>query len=124
VPDGPRWLTLKEIHQALPAHAVPRLLFVKPQDRIAAAMLTELARVEVRVTSIEAGLAMLSLAEEYGAQGTGLQRTAWEQKIPSEFMKSVHQWRYALWATAFMIGCISLAVIRSRRPQLRRPATP
>ena len=75
-------------------------------------------------TSIEAGLAMLSLAEEYGAQGTGLQRTAWEQKIPSEFMKSVHQWRYALWATAFMIGCISLAVIRSRRPQLRRPATP
>lgn len=76
--DGPSILLgLADIRAALAAHAVPRLLFVKPQDKIAAALLFELARVEARLSSVEAGLGMLALSETYGKTGIGSWRERW-----------------------------------------------
>lgn len=65
--DGTQTRSLEDIHRALLAHTFARLIFVKPKDPVAAALLTELARVEARVEAVENGLAMLILAEEYGA---------------------------------------------------------
>jgi tetratricopeptide (TPR) repeat protein len=76
--QGKRRITLKEIQGALYAHVIPRLLLVKGQDRIVAAMLTELARIEARTISVESGTAMLALAAEHGATNTELIIKGWQ----------------------------------------------
>lgn len=79
--EGDRRIELKEIQAALFAHAVPRLLLVKGPDRIVAAMLTELARVEARAVSVEDGIAMLKLAAKHGAQNTEPLLKDWEARV-------------------------------------------
>lgn len=79
--EGGRHIELKDIQAALFAHAVPRLLLVKGVDRIVAAMLTELARVEARLVSVEAGIAMLKLAADHGAANTEPLLKDWETRV-------------------------------------------
>lgn len=79
--DGTRTLSLKEIHHAMLAHALARTLFVKPPDPVTAALLKELARVQARWWMVEGGLAVLDLADEYGARDTAALRTTWKRAI-------------------------------------------
>jgi hypothetical protein len=79
--DGTQTRNLEDIHRALLAHTFARLIFVKPKDPVAAALLTELARVEARQESVESGLAMLTLAEEYGADIADL-KAHWQSLQP------------------------------------------
>jgi hypothetical protein len=79
--EGARRIELREIQDALVAHLIPRLLLVKGQDRIVAALLTELARVEARASSVEAGIGMLQLAAEHGAANTGPLLKDWEKRV-------------------------------------------
>lgn len=74
--------SLEDVHRALMAHTFARLIFVKPQDTVAASLLTELARVEARLIAMENGMALLTLAEEYGATGTGETRRRWQAMQP------------------------------------------
>jgi hypothetical protein len=80
--EGTRRIELKEIHKALYAHVMPRLLLVKGKDRIVAAMLTELAKIEARTISVESGKAMLTLAAEHGAANTELILKTWPADPP------------------------------------------
>jgi hypothetical protein len=89
--EGPRKIELEEIQHALLAHLVPRILFVKGPDRIVAAMLTELARVEARADSVEAGIAMLKIAAEHGAVNTGPLLKEWEWLVTRR--KMLYWWK-------------------------------
>lgn len=79
--ESGRRIDLEQIQAALFAHSVPRLLLVKGSDRIVAATLTELARVEARLISVEAGIAMLKLATDHGAANTGPLMKDWERCV-------------------------------------------
>lgn len=75
--SGGMILDLEKIHKSILAHSIPRLLFVKDADPLIGAMLTELARVEARLVSVEAGLDMLKFAVERGASGTEALQKQW-----------------------------------------------
>jgi tetratricopeptide (TPR) repeat protein len=59
---------LESIANALRAHLVPRLIFIKGKDPIVAAMLTELARVRARESIVERAIPIANLATEYGSK--------------------------------------------------------
>ena len=119
--DGSKILTLRDIEAALVAHAVPRLLFVKPQDRIAAAMLFELARVEARITSVEVGLEMLGLAETYGKTGTEILREEWKEILPGALRRFFRSYGGdpAMYVFLFVSGMFLLALVMLIRGRLR-----
>ncbi len=125
-PDGNKTLDLQALRDALVAHLVPRLLFIKGKDPIIAAMLMELARTETRLRTIEDGMAILDLADEYGAQGTAEQRIAWEAAKPgplTRFFKSKETKPYVLMiplAGVLLALCALVVRIRSRWAAFKR----
>lgn len=123
--NGAQTLGLKEIHDALLSHALARTLFVKPPDPVTAALLKELARVQARWWMVEGGLAVLDLADEYGARGTPALRAAWRGAItnphrpPPPWLIRLRRPKVILALTAAGVGLISLVLLLRRR-QLRR----
>ncbi len=110
--------SLQDIHRALMAHTFARLIFVKPTDVVAAALLTELARVEARLLALENGIAMLALAEEYGA-GTAELQTRWDALKPGPvrafFIKYPQQAGFAILAMALVGLVVGYYFLRRRQ---------
>jgi hypothetical protein len=124
--EGGRTQSLEDIHRALMAHTFARLIFVKPTDAVAAALLTELARVEARLIAVENGIAMLDLAKEYGAATAEL-KSRWEALQPGP----VRAWlrKNALLAGVTIIALALICLVVSyyffrRRQTARRRSAP
>jgi hypothetical protein len=105
--EDTRTIELADVQKALVAHLVPRMLLVKGPDRIVAALLTELARVEARATAVESGVAMLQLAAEHGAANTALLQKEWEGLVSR---RKVRNWWHIRGSNAYPLS-IGLVVI-------------
>lgn len=103
IQDGPRTLSLEEVHEGLMAHAAVRMLLVKPTDRVTAALLKELARVQARWWMAEGGLAVLDVADEYGARDTAPLRSAWTSAITDPY-RPPPRWLIRLRRPKVMLG--------------------
>jgi hypothetical protein len=105
---GSLTLSLEDIRRALTAHTFARLLFVKPHDAIAAALLTELALVEARVRSVEDGTALLDLADAYGGQGSDAIRSRWNSLKPGLLRTYFHQHKRGALIAASVAGAAAI----------------
>jgi tetratricopeptide (TPR) repeat protein len=121
-----RHYTLNDIHRALMAHTFTRLIFVKPKDAVAAALLTELARVEARLIAMENGIALLGLAKEYGA-GTADLSSRWEALKPGPLVAWFRKNTAGAWVIIIALALVCLAIgyyFLRRRQTAKRLSTP
>jgi tetratricopeptide (TPR) repeat protein len=84
--------SLNDVKDALLSQVLVRVLFVKPEDKVMAQLLWELAQIESRVGFLEEAIRLLELAGRYGKPVHALQTDidSWQSTITwSAWMRSI-----------------------------------